>query len=282
MELNELKEKIKEYLKQDVGDRIEKVKGSGGKEFNYLSWAWCFTEVMKIDANFQYKVLENTNGMPYWFDEDLGYIVKTEMTILGITRTMWLPVMDARNCAMKNKPYEVKTKTNTYRVESATMFDVNKAIMRCLVKNVAVCIGLGLYIYAGEDVPEAMEEKPKETSKISENKGFQIEEKEIITKEAKTPKKAQEIVNDSDLPFELEMDDRNIKEEKANMQILERLRDTIVSKLYQLGYDDLPKAMSYYAKKFNKETFEDLKSDELATIIDKLDATIKQRKGELQ
>lgn len=119
-------------------------------------------------------------------------------------------------------------------------------------------------------------------AKTSENKSFQIEEKEIITKEAKTPKKAQEIVSDSDLPFELEMDDRNIKEEKANMQILERLRDTIVSKLYQLGYDDLPKAMSYYAKKFNKETFEDLKSDELATIIDKLDATIKQRKGELQ
>jgi len=115
-------------------------------------------------------------------------------------------------------------------------------------------------------------------SKTSENKDFKIEEKEIITKEEKTPKKAQEIVNDSDLPFDLEMDDKNIKEEKANMQILERLRDTIVSKLYQLGYDDLPKAMSYYAKKFNKETFEDLKSDELATIIDKLDATIKQRK----
>lgn len=117
-----------------------------------------------------------------------------------------------------------------------------------------------------------------EKSKTTENKSFQIEEKEIITKEEKTPKKAQEIVNDSDLPFELELEDKNIKQEKANMQILERLRDTIVSKLYQLGYDDLPKAMSYYAKKFNKETFEDLKSDELATIIDKLDATIKQRK----
>ena len=241
-----LKEKIKDYLAQNVNSKIEKVKGSGGKEFNYLSWAWCFHEVMKIDPTFSYKVLENIDGMPYWFNEDLGYIVKTEMTILGITRTMWLPVMDARNLAMKNKPYEVKTKTNTYRVESATMFDVNKAIMRCLVKNVAVCIGLGLYIYAGEDIPEALEE-------TSENKSFQIEEKEIITKEEKTPKKAQEIVNDSDLPFDLEMDDRNIKEEKANIQILERLRDTIISKLYQLGYDDLPKAMSYYAKKFNKE-----------------------------
>ena len=101
-------------------------------------------------------------------------------------------------------------------------------------------------------------------------------------KEEKTPKKAQEIVNDSDLPFDIDLDDKNIKEEKANIQILEGLRDKIISKLYQLGYGDLPKAMSYYAKKFNRETFEDLKSDELATIIEKLDATIKQRKEELQ
>lgn len=119
-------------------------------------------------------------------------------------------------------------------------------------------------------------------SKTSENKGFQIEEKEIITKEQKTSKKAQEIVSDSDLPFDLEIEDKNIKEEKANIQILNGLRDKIVSKLYQLGYADLPMAMSYYAKKFNRENFEDLKSDELATIIEKLDATIKQRKGELQ
>ena len=66
---------------------------------------------------------------------------------------MWLPVMDNNNYSMKNEPYEVVTKYGKRQVAAASMFDINKAYMRCLVKNLAM-FGLGLYVYAGEDIPE--------------------------------------------------------------------------------------------------------------------------------
>jgi len=92
------------------------------------------------------------------FDENTGYMVETEMTILGVTKTMWLPVMDSNNRAMKKEAYNVTFKSGrNVAVQPANMFDVNKTIMRCLVKNVSL-FGLGLYIYAGEDLPE----RPKE------------------------------------------------------------------------------------------------------------------------
>jgi hypothetical protein len=77
---------------------------------------------------------------------------------------MWLPVMDGANKAMKRTPYTYKvwnrqTKQWTEKtVAAATMFDINKTIMRCLVKNLAM-FGLGLYIYAGEDLPEGESEE---------------------------------------------------------------------------------------------------------------------------
>jgi len=66
---------------------------------------------------------------------------------------MWLPVMDGANKAMKATAYTYTTKYGEKNVEAATMFDINKTIMRCLTKNLAM-FGLGLYIYAGEDLPE--------------------------------------------------------------------------------------------------------------------------------
>lgn len=118
----------------------------------YLSWAWAWAEVKKAypDANY---TIEKFNGLPYVYDENTGYMVYTTVTIEGITHEMWLPVMDGANKAMKAKPYKYTTKYGEKTCEAATMFDVNKAIMRCLVKNLAM-FGLGLYIYAGEDLPE--------------------------------------------------------------------------------------------------------------------------------
>ena len=75
---------------------------------------------------------------------------------------MWLPVMDSSNKAMKDVPYEYevydkfKKQYTKKKVEAATMFEINKTIMRCLVKNLAM-FGLGLHIYAGEDLPETVE-----------------------------------------------------------------------------------------------------------------------------
>ena len=88
------------------------------------------------------------------YDSTTGFMVFTSVTVEDVTHEMWLPVMDGANKAMKDKPYKYMTKYNGEKsVEQASMFDVNKTIMRCLVKNIAM-FGLGLYIYAGEDLPE--------------------------------------------------------------------------------------------------------------------------------
>jgi hypothetical protein len=66
---------------------------------------------------------------------------------------MWLPVMDGANQAMKHESYEYSTRYGVKTVDAATMFDINKTLMRCLTKNLAM-FGLGLYIFAGEDLPD--------------------------------------------------------------------------------------------------------------------------------
>lgn len=151
----------------DVSEHTEKKK-TGSTSLTYLSWSWAWAEVQKYYPNATYTIVKNDNGLPYVFDENTGYMVYTTVTIEGITHEMWLPVMDGANKAMKDKRYTYKVKdwkTKQYvekTVEPATMFDINKTIMRCLVKNLAM-FGLGLYIYSGEDLPttEPEEEKPK-------------------------------------------------------------------------------------------------------------------------
>ena len=140
----------------NVNEHTE-VKDTGKVKLTYLSWAWAWAEVKKRFPNANYEIIK-FNGLPYVYDENTGYMVYTNVTIDGITHEMWLPVMDGNNKAMLNHPYEVKTKYNSFTVQPATMFDVNKAIMRCLTKNLAM-FGLGLYIYAGEDLPENPDEE---------------------------------------------------------------------------------------------------------------------------
>lgn len=150
--------KFEELLKFNINDKVEKKK-SGNTELTYLSWAFAIGEMEKAYPEWEYSILE-FNGLPYQFDPNTGYLVWTEIKAGGKTKRMWLPVMDGSNKAMKDKPYEYTTKFGKKSVEAASMFDINKTIMRCLVKNIAM-FGLGLYIYAGEDLPEG-EEKPEE------------------------------------------------------------------------------------------------------------------------
>jgi hypothetical protein len=124
----------------------------------YLSWAWAWQEVKEVYPDATYTIKKFENSLPYVYDEKVGYMVFTEVTIEGLTHEMWLPVMDGANKAMKSEPYTYKTKYGEKTVEAATMFDINKTIMRCLVKNLAM-FGLGLYIYAGEDLPQVEEKK---------------------------------------------------------------------------------------------------------------------------
>lgn len=139
----------------NVNEHTE-TKDTGKTKLTYLSWAWAWAEVKKRYPTASYEIIK-FNGIPYVYDENTGYMVYTTVTIEGITHEMWLPVMDGNNRAMLAHPYEVQTKYNKFTVQAATMFDVNKAIMRCLTKNLAM-FGLGLYIYAGEDIPEVSEE----------------------------------------------------------------------------------------------------------------------------
>ena len=84
-------------------------------------------------------------------------MVYTSVTAGGLTYEMWLPVMDNANKSMKLNAYTYSTRNGDKTVEAISMFDINKAVMRCLVKNLAM-FGLGLYIYAGEDLPEDIKE----------------------------------------------------------------------------------------------------------------------------
>lgn len=138
--------------------------------FTYLSWAWAWGIVKAHYPTATYEKRRFDNGRPYCFDEFLGYLVETTVTIEGETLEMQLPVMDGANKAQKNVDYAYKVKeyvggkwSGKYidkPVEAATMFDINTALMRCLVKNLAM-FGLGLNIYAGEDLPLNFEDPAK-------------------------------------------------------------------------------------------------------------------------
>ena len=116
----------------------------------YLSWAWAWAEVKKACPDATYKIGETD------YDEVLGFMCHSSVTIEGETLEMWLPVMDGANQSMKKYAYEYTTRYGNKSVAAATSFDINKTMMRCLVKNLAM-FGLGLYIYAGEDLPEVTE-----------------------------------------------------------------------------------------------------------------------------
>lgn len=158
----------------DVSKKIEKKNG-----LSYLSWSWAWSEFKKRCPNAKYEI-KMFNGLPYVFDEKTGYMVFTSVTVGDITHDMWLCVMDGNNKAMKDKPYEYMTKFGKKTVASATMFDINKTIMRCLVKNLAM-YGLGLYIYAGEDLPEDAKDEKKEdtTDLILQLKSLGTDEKKL-------------------------------------------------------------------------------------------------------
>ncbi len=102
---------------------------------SYLSWPYAWAAVKKRFPDANYKIHQFGEAhLPYVFDEGVGYMVFTEVTIDSMTHMMWLPVMDSANKAMKSEGYIYDTKYKKgLSVEPASMFDVNKAIMRCLV-----------------------------------------------------------------------------------------------------------------------------------------------------
>jgi hypothetical protein len=143
--------------KKSVFDRLSAINVNEHVEkksnLTYLSWAWAWSVTKKECPDATYKIL------PTEYDEALGFMCQTEVTIEGETLGMWLPVMDGANRSMKKVDYTGKYGKT---VDAATTFDINKTMMRCLVKNLAM-FGLGIYIYAGEDLPEAETSAPTPT-----------------------------------------------------------------------------------------------------------------------
>lgn len=160
----------------NVNDKLEKK-----QNLSYLSWAWAVAEVKKVDPNAVFhvhefpmmdlqvgRVIEGVT-VPY-LETPQGFFVKVSVTIHGQTETEFLPVMDHRNKTM----------------EKPTAFDINKNTKRCLVKAIALH-GLGLYVYAGEDLPEEeQDQQPKEQPKQQYTKKAESLPKfEGITKDTK-------------------------------------------------------------------------------------------------
>lgn len=126
----------------NVNGHTEKKNG-----LTYLSWAWAWAEAKKHDPRATYTIYENKDGLFYHTDGKTCW-VKTGVTIDGLEHIEYLPVMDNRN--------------NSIALDKVTSTDVNKAIQRSLTKAVARH-GLGLYIYAGEDLPEECGDKEQQT-----------------------------------------------------------------------------------------------------------------------
>ena len=123
---------VHELLKLSVKDHTEKKNG-----LSYLSWAWAWTEALKADhtANFEVKMFDGGES-PYMVVNGTGMVWVT-VTMFGKPMTCFLPIMDHRN-----KP-----------IQQPDAFQVNTSLMRCMTKALALH-GIGLYIYAGEDLPE--------------------------------------------------------------------------------------------------------------------------------
>ena len=159
----ELTDKFQQLYTLNLNDKVENKNG-----LTYLSWANAWAAFKMVYPNATYRIIKNPQtNLPYFADET-GIMVYTEITADHQTYEMWLPVMDASNKAMKLEAYtyQVWDKTNRKyvdrKVEAATMFDINKTVMRCLVKNLAM-LGLGLYIFAGEDMPETVSDDAMQT-----------------------------------------------------------------------------------------------------------------------
>lgn len=129
----------------NVNDNVERKNG-----FTYLSWAWAWGTLMQHFPESKFSFDHFEDGGECFRFPDGSAEVRCVLTVCGYSRKMWLPVMDHRNNAIKNPDARA----------------VNDAKMRCLVKAMAL-FGLGHYIYAGEDLPQAggaPEAKPAQQS----------------------------------------------------------------------------------------------------------------------
>lgn len=183
----------------NVNDHVE---SKGG--LKYLSWSWAWQEVKKYDPEANYEILERQTefGPVNYFTDGRTCWVKTTVTIKGITHIEELPIMN-----------------NSHRsimLDAVTSTDVNTAIQRSLTKAIARH-GLGLYLYAGEDLPDVIREAPEvDTAKVeAEKKAIReaVAQKPVQAQPAAQPKapaqpkKAVSVVEPSNISDSIELED---------------------------------------------------------------------------
>lgn len=172
---------MSELLKINVNEHTEKKNG-----LTYLSWAWAWAEVLKIDPDAQWFAHEygpQGSEVPYMQLPDGSCMVKVSVTIKGKCKGCMLPVMNHRNQAIKGPD----------------AFQVNTAIMRCMAKAVSMH-GLGLYIYAGEDLPEDSGEQVKD--KGSTIKSLKVKPVPDVDLSDDDMERVQEVVTDILIAYE--------------------------------------------------------------------------------
>ncbi|HLS57445.1 MAG TPA: DUF1071 domain-containing protein [Zeimonas sp.] len=130
----------------NVNEHVEK-KG----QFSYLSWPFAVTQLRLADPAATWEV-RRFDGLPFLRSET-GYFVEVAVTVQGVTLSQVHPVLDA-----KNRP-----------IFEPTCFDINASIQRALVKAIALH-GLGLYIYAGEDLPQGEEPEPAKPAELDDSR----------------------------------------------------------------------------------------------------------------
>ena len=137
-----------------LGEMVEKK-----DNLSYLSWSNAWKAFKEVYPSATFRVICNPDtNLPYFVDPNVGIMVFTEVTADDQTQSMFLPVMNSSNRAMRLEPYtyQVYDKQNRRYIdktcEAATMFDINRCLARCLTKNLAL-YGLGLKLYQGEDIP---------------------------------------------------------------------------------------------------------------------------------
>ena len=165
----------------NCNEHIEK-KNNGKVELSYLSWAWAWHYIKSRYPNAYYTIYERQDGVPYWTDGRTAW-VKTGVTIEGMEHIEYLPIMDYRNVSIP--------------LEKITSMDMNKAIQRSLTK-AAARHGLGLYIYAGEDIPlseaEAKELEKEQAAQGAQPAGTQRRINRTVSTPAPAPAPQEDLV----------------------------------------------------------------------------------------
>ena len=149
-------------MKSNIFETLDKIDVSTHTEkkgqFNYLSWAWAVRELLRVAPEATWTVHEwglEGNKQPY-MQTEAGCFVKVSVSVNNIVREQVHPVLDNRNQPIK-KP---------------NAFQVNTSIQRCLAKAIALH-GLGLYIFAGEDLPDTRleEDSIRTLTRLAEKTG---------------------------------------------------------------------------------------------------------------